>query len=208
MERQPLLIERLVYATVVFTISQRPGGACTDSKEIGMADWEERTRELGEAQSKAEELFDEVERRGLIRPAITESGLNNEIYALAEEMFGITTYWLKRIIRAGRNTLLPYAENPPDLTIGTDDILFLDLGPVFEQWEADFGRTFVLGFRSAETQTAKRCGSSVCRRKEIFQRKPRHYQLRTLRLRQIAGGTLRMGVWRVHCRASDRTVSP
>ncbi len=46
--------------------------------------------------------------------------------------------------RAG-NTLLPYAENPPDLTIGEDDILFLDLGPVFEQWEADFGRTFVLG---------------------------------------------------------------
>ena len=26
-----------------------------------------------------------------------------------------------------------------------DDIAFLDLGPVFEEWEADFGRTFVLG---------------------------------------------------------------
>jgi hypothetical protein len=41
--------------------------------------------------------------------------------------------------------LLPYAEDPPDLTIGADEILFLDLGPVFENWEADFGRTFVLG---------------------------------------------------------------
>ncbi len=110
-----------------------------------MADWEERARELREAQSKAEELFVEIERRGLIRPEITESGLNDEIYALAEEMYRITTYWHKRIVRAGRNTLLPYAENPPDLTIGTDDILFLDLGPVFEKWEADFGRTFVLG---------------------------------------------------------------
>jgi Xaa-Pro dipeptidase len=110
-----------------------------------MADWEERARELGAAQSKAEELFGEIERRGLIRPEITESGLNDEIYALAQEMYGITTYWHKRIVRAGRNTLLPYAENPPDLTIGTDDILFLDLGPVFEEWEADFGRTFVLG---------------------------------------------------------------
>jgi hypothetical protein len=29
--------------------------------------------------------------------------------------------------------------------IEADDILFLDLGPVFEKWEADFGRTFVLG---------------------------------------------------------------
>ena len=71
--------------------------------------------------------------------------MNADIYALAEKMYGISTYWHKRIVRAGRNTLLPYAENPPDLTIGEDDILFLDLGPVFEKWEADFGRTFVLG---------------------------------------------------------------
>jgi Xaa-Pro dipeptidase len=110
-----------------------------------MADWEARASELREAQRKAEALFGEVEMRALIRPEITENGLNDEIYALAKEMYGITTYWHKRIVRAGRNTLLPYDENPPDLTIGTDDILFLDLGPVFEQWEADFGRTFVLG---------------------------------------------------------------
>lgn len=104
-----------------------------------------RVAELRAAQKKAEELFHEVEIRGLVRPGITESQLNEDIFALAEEMYGITTYWHKRIVRAGRNTLLPYAENPPDLTIGEDDILFLDLGPVFEDWEADFGRTFVIG---------------------------------------------------------------
>jgi len=60
-------------------------------------------------------------------------------------MYRITTYWHKRIVRAGKNTLLPYAENPSDWTLHADDILFLDLGPVFEAWEADFGRTFVLG---------------------------------------------------------------
>jgi Xaa-Pro dipeptidase len=106
---------------------------------------EQRAAELLEAQTKAEALFHAVEARGLIRPDITENSLNAEVYALAKEMYGITTYWHKRIVRAGKNTLLPYAENPPDLTIGEDDILFLDLGPVFEQWEADFGRTFVLG---------------------------------------------------------------
>ena len=42
-------------------------------------------------------------------------------------------------------TLARYDENPPDLTVGKAVILFLDLGPVFEEWEADFGRTFVLG---------------------------------------------------------------
>ncbi len=106
---------------------------------------EQRASELLAAQTQAEALFHEVEARGLIRPGITENCLNAEIYALAQELYGITTYWHKRIVRAGRNTLLPYAENPPDLTLGEDDILFLDLGPVFEQWEADFGRTFVLG---------------------------------------------------------------
>jgi Xaa-Pro dipeptidase len=106
---------------------------------------EQRSLELLEAQTHAETLFHEVEARGLVRPGITESGLNTEIYALAQELYGIKTYWHKRIVRAGKNTLLPYAENPPDHTIGEDDILFLDLGPVFEQWEADFGRTFVVG---------------------------------------------------------------
>jgi Xaa-Pro aminopeptidase len=41
--------------------------------------------------------------------------------------------------------LLPYRENPEDLIIQADDILFFDFGPVFEEWEADFGRTYVLG---------------------------------------------------------------
>lgn len=106
---------------------------------------DKRATELRNAQSKAEHLFREIEARGLIRAGVSESQVNADIYALAKELYGITTYWHKRIVRAGKNTLLPYAENPPDLMIGTDDILFLDLGPVFEEWEADFGRTFVIG---------------------------------------------------------------
>lgn len=106
---------------------------------------EERAAQLREAQRKAARLIDEVEGRGLVRAGIAESQLNQEIYDLAKEMYGISTYWHKRIVRAGTNTLLPYAENPPDHTIGEDDILFLDLGPVFEDYEADFGRTFVIG---------------------------------------------------------------
>jgi Xaa-Pro dipeptidase len=104
-----------------------------------------RATELLAAQTKAEALFHEVEARGLIRPGITEQALNAEIYELAQEMYGITKYWHKRIVRAGKNTLLPYDDNPSDLTLQEDDILFLDLGPVFEDFEADFGRTFVLG---------------------------------------------------------------
>jgi Xaa-Pro aminopeptidase len=100
---------------------------------------------LSEAQRKASALFQEVEAKGIIRPGAAESEINRNIYALAERMYGIRTYWHKRIVRAGRNTLAPYDENPPDLIVEKDDIAFLDLGPVFEEWEADFGRTFVVG---------------------------------------------------------------
>ena len=60
-------------------------------------------------------------------------------------MFGIKKYWHKRIVRSGKNTLLPYKENPPNLTIQKDDILFFDFGPVFDDWEADVGKTYVVG---------------------------------------------------------------
>ena len=105
----------------------------------------DRAAALWEAQQKADALFKRVEDTQVIRPGVAETLINEDIYALAQEMFGVDTYWHKRIVRAGRNTLAPYDENPPDLTVQNDDIVFLDLGPVFEKWEADFGRTFVVG---------------------------------------------------------------
>jgi Xaa-Pro dipeptidase len=87
-------------------------------------------------------------------------------------MYGITTYWHKRIVRAGRNTLLPYAENPPDLPIGEDDILFIDLGPVFEQWEADFGRTFVVGNDPLKLKLRADVGAAFAEGKHYFHAHP------------------------------------
>jgi Xaa-Pro dipeptidase len=129
----------------------------------------QRVRELQNAQDKAVRLFEAVEAKGLIRAGITESQLNEEIYALAKEMYGISTYWHKRIVRAGRNTLLPYDENPPNLTIGEDDILFLDLGPVFEEWEADFGRTFVIGNDPAKLKMKADVGAAFALGKKYFE---------------------------------------
>jgi Xaa-Pro aminopeptidase len=113
---------------------------------IGNATAEEvpRAAQLLDAQKKAVLLFEEIERT-LIRPGISEQALSEEIHALAEARYSVTTHWHKRVIRSGPNTLMPYIENPPDRVIQADDILFVDLGPVFEAWEADFGRTFVLG---------------------------------------------------------------
>ena len=96
------------------------------------------------AQNSALALFNEAE-RSLIRPGVTEKALSREIHALAADMFGVKAHWHKRVVRSGANTLFPYSNTPPELTLQEDDILFLDLGPVFEAWEADFGRTYVIG---------------------------------------------------------------
>ncbi|KAJ9373516.1 hypothetical protein DTO282F9_2726 [Paecilomyces variotii] len=110
----------------------------TDEEEISRAAY------LLDAQNKAVQLFEEIE-RDLIRPGISEKALSDEIHQLGAKRYNIRTHWHKRVIRSGPNTLKPFADNPPDRTIEPDDILYVDLGPVFEAWEADFGRTFVLG---------------------------------------------------------------
>jgi Xaa-Pro dipeptidase len=97
------------------------------------------------AQHKAEALFAEVVSGGLIQPGKLESQLTADIYALAKQRFGVRRHWHKRVVRAGPNTLLTYYDEPADRPIGEDDIVYLDFGPVFEAWEADFGRTYALG---------------------------------------------------------------
>lgn len=104
----------------------------------------ERAAFLLDAQNKAISLFKEIE-TSLVRPGISEKALSDEIHKLGAERYNVRTHWHKRVVRSGPNTLRPYADNPPDRIIQEDDILIVDLGPVFEEWEADFGRTFVLG---------------------------------------------------------------
>lgn len=103
-----------------------------------------RAASLVDAEQKAIQLFNEIERT-LIRPGVSEKTLSDEIHALGVERFNVRTHWHKRLIRSGPNTLRPFDDNPADRIIEEDDILVVDLGPVFEEWEADFGRTYVLG---------------------------------------------------------------
>lgn len=100
---------------------------------------------LIKAEKIAIQLFEAVEDRRLIKAGKDEETLNKEIFTLADELFGIKKHWHKRIVRTGQNTLHPYHENPPNLTIQEDDILFFDFGPIIDNWEADLGRTYVVG---------------------------------------------------------------
>jgi Xaa-Pro dipeptidase len=101
--------------------------------------------ELLAAERKAEALLSAIETRGLVRPGRTETEVDQDIYELAEQSFGVRQHWHKRIVRSGPNTVRIFAENPPVRAITEDDTVFLDLGPVFDEWEADVGRTYVMG---------------------------------------------------------------
>ncbi len=106
---------------------------------------DEIKQKLTLAEQKTRELFKAVEDRGLITAGKYESELNAEIVKLAKEEFGLENHWHKKIVRSGVNTLASYSKDPSDRIIQKGDIVFLDFGPIFEGWEADLGRTFVIG---------------------------------------------------------------
>src|SRR5450631_2296166 len=130
------------------------------------------SRELLFAQSKAEALFAEVVDRGLVSAGKLESELTAEIHALAQSRFGVRRHWHKRIARAGPNTLLTYHDESTDRRISDDDIVYLDFGPVFDAWEADFGRTYVVGSAPVKHRLVGDIGASFNSGKEHFQKTP------------------------------------
>jgi Xaa-Pro dipeptidase len=106
---------------------------------------ENRRAALVAAEKRAQELFEEIERRKLLQSGRDERAIEKEIYSIALQEFGVEKHWHKRIVRSGPNTLTIAADNPPARTLDTNDIVYVDLGPVFEDWEADLGRTYILG---------------------------------------------------------------
>ena len=74
---------------------------------------EQRVTELRTAQSKAERLFREIEKSGLIRSGISESRLNEEIYELAKEMYGTTTYLAQTYCPRGQEHAGAICREPP-----------------------------------------------------------------------------------------------
>jgi Xaa-Pro dipeptidase len=130
------------------------------------------TAELLAAQRKADELFKEVVAGGLIRPGVLESELTQEIHALAQRRFGLKRHWHKRVVRAGPNSVLTYYDDPPDRAIADDDTVYLDFGPIFESWEADYGRTYVVGNDPDKHRLVADIESAFRAGKAQFQRTP------------------------------------
>jgi Xaa-Pro aminopeptidase len=100
---------------------------------------------LAEAQGRAAHLFAAIEREGTVRAGRTESEISAAIVELAKAEFGVQKHWHRPMVRVGPHTRLLFRERPPDRRVLDDDIVSLDLGPVFADEEADFGRTYVVG---------------------------------------------------------------
>jgi Metallopeptidase family M24 len=80
-----------------------------------------------------------------IRPGMRE----DEAVTLANHMLSereMRRGWHKVNLRFGVNTTLTFhSPSEPGVVLGDSDIFFIDIGPVFEQWEGDAGDTFVVG---------------------------------------------------------------
>ena len=127
---------------------------------------------LKAAQDKAEALFADVVNEGLIAAGKMESELTDDIHALARQRYGLKRHWHKRIVRAGTNTLLGYHDQTEDRRIAADDVVYLDFGPVFDSWEADFGRTYAVGNDPDKHRLVADIGAAFQEGKALYERTP------------------------------------
>ena len=86
--------------------------------------------------------FDAIRRIGdLIRPGMTEEeGIALTRQVLRED--GLLRGWHGINLRFGVNTICTFRDKSvPGIVLGEDDIFFIDIGPVWRDWEGDGGRT-------------------------------------------------------------------
>src|ERR1700744_2302392 len=100
---------------------------------------------LETAETYALGLFTAIERDGLLRPGRSERDVEDDIRELAAREFGVEKHWHRRIVRSGPNSVTTAGDHPPVRMIEENDIVYLDLGPVFGGWEADIGNSYALG---------------------------------------------------------------
>lgn len=104
-------------------------------------------RVLSEAQEKCKALVEKIAHS--LKPGISEA----EGQVIIKEVFtqaGIEKLWHPSKFRFGSETTKTFRDFPNvDLRFKSDDIFFLDVGPVIQGHEADFGRTFYFGSSAA-----------------------------------------------------------
>lgn len=99
-------------------------------------------RKLHRAREVARELTYELS--SLIRPGMTEADAHR-MYKELSLKHGVEKQWHPPKLRFGKNTLKVFREESDPHVLQEEDIFFIDIGPVIDGHEADFGDTFVIG---------------------------------------------------------------
>ena len=80
----------------------------------------------------------------LIRPGMTEADAH-ALYKELSKKFGVQKQWHPAKLRFGTNTTKNFSEASDSYVLKSDDIYFIDIGPIVEGHEADYGETFTVG---------------------------------------------------------------
>lgn len=80
----------------------------------------------------------------LIRPGMVEEDAH-KLYKELCQKYGILKQWHPAKLRFGPNTLKNFSEPSDPHVLQEDDVFFIDVGPIVDGHEADYGDTFALG---------------------------------------------------------------
>lgn len=79
-----------------------------------------------------------------IRPGMQEHDAV-QLYRKLKTEFAVEKDWHPPKIRFGKNTIKSFYDQSEPHTLQEEDIFFIDIGPVIEGHEADYGETFTIG---------------------------------------------------------------
>lgn len=79
-----------------------------------------------------------------IRPGMTEDDAHR-LYKELTKKYPVEKQWHPPKLRFGPNTLKTFKEVSDPYVLKEEDIYYIDIGPVVEGHEADYGETFVVG---------------------------------------------------------------
>jgi Xaa-Pro aminopeptidase len=118
-----------------------------------------------EVRAKSQEAVRRIAAR--VKAGMLEEDANKLVVDTLKEM-GATKAFHKPYIRFGSNTTITFgADSVPGVRLGEDDIFFIDIAPVWDEYEGDAGDTFVTG----SNPDLKRCAQDARRIFEAVEKK-------------------------------------
>ena len=119
---------------------------------------------VGPAFTKEQMLAMRAKTRGIIHEiadAVKPGMVEEDAVAMAKDILASHNMfkgWHDVYVRFGANTLKTFgADSDPGVVLKENDVFFIDIGPVWEDWEGDGGDTFTVG----EAPDMAKCGADA-----------------------------------------------